>query len=42
MLCSLRTILRRRVHVAVLIFLGLITNYMLRVNINLAIEYMDR
>ena len=32
----------RRLHVAVLIFLGLVTNYMLRVNINLAIEYMNR
>ena len=30
----------RRVHVACLIFLGLVTNYMLRVNLNLTIEYM--
>lgn len=42
MLCSLRTFSMRRLHVAVLIFLGLVTNYMLRVNINLAIEYMNR
>jgi len=30
----------RRVHVAILVFIGLITNYMLRVNINMTIEYM--
>ena len=30
----------RKVHVACLIFLGLVTNYMLRVNLNLTIEYM--
>lgn len=30
----------RRVHVAMLVFLGLVTNYMLRVNLNLTIEYM--
>ena len=30
----------RRVHVAMLVFLGLLTNYMLRVNLNLTIEYM--
>jgi len=30
----------RRVHVAVLVFFGLITNFMLRVNIMYAIEYM--
>ena len=35
-------IIIRRVHVAILVFIGLITNYMLRVNINLAIEYMNR
>ena len=31
----------RRVHVAVLVFFGLITNFMLRVNIMYAIEYMN-
>ena len=30
----------RRVHVAILVFFGLITNFMLRVNIMYAIEYM--
>ena len=30
----------RKVHVACLIFLGRVTNYMLRVNLNLTIEYM--
>ena len=32
----------RRVHVAILVFVGLITNYMLRVNINMTIEYMTK
>ena len=30
----------RRVHVAILVFLGFLTNYMLRINLNLTIEYM--
>ena len=34
------TIRPRRVHVPMLVFLSLPTNYMLRVNINLTIEYM--
>ena len=31
----------RRVHVAVLVFFGLVTNFLLRVNIMYAIEYMN-
>ena len=30
----------RRLHIALLVFLGLLTNFMLRVNLNLTIEYM--
>ena len=39
---SLKWLFLRRVHVAVLVFVGLVTNYMLRVNLNLAIEFMTK
>jgi len=32
----------RRVHIAMLMFTGLVSNYMLRVNLNLAIEFMTK
>ena len=32
----------QKVHVACLRFLGLVTNYMLRVSLNLSIDYMTR
>ena len=32
----------RRVHVALLVHVGLVANFMLRVNINIAIEYMTK
>ena len=39
---TITVIIIRRVHVAILVFIGLITNYMLRVNINMTIEYMTK